>query len=78
LSLGPNAFASHRTAAYLWRLEGLGARLGARTSGQLAGPRVDAFVAAWRNGGAGLGEQVLQLVILDESLAQLAALAARE
>jgi asparagine synthase (glutamine-hydrolysing) len=40
--------------------------------------RVDEFVAAWRNGRAGLAEQVLQLVILDESLAQLAALVARD
>ena len=53
------------------RLPGLGARLAALTGGQLAAARVDAFVAAWRDGDAGLGEQVLQLVILDESLAQL-------
>ena len=58
------------------RLAGLGARLAALTSGQLAAARVDAYVAAWRGGGARLGEQVLQLVLLDESLAQLAALAA--
>ena len=58
------------------RLPGLGARLAALTSGQLAAARVDAYVAAWRNGGDRLGEQVLQLVLLDESLAQLAALAA--
>jgi asparagine synthase (glutamine-hydrolysing) len=55
------------------RLPGLGARLAALTGGQLAAARVDAFVGAWR--AAGLGEQVLQLLILDESLAQLAALA---
>jgi asparagine synthase (glutamine-hydrolysing) len=60
------------------RLEGLGERLHARTAGQLAAARVDACVAAWRHGGARLGEQMLQLVILDESLAQLAALAAAE
>ena len=54
------------------------ARLAALTSGQLVAPRVDAFVDAWRDGAAGLGEQVLQLVILDESLSQLAALAAEE
>jgi asparagine synthase (glutamine-hydrolysing) len=58
------------------RLAGLGARLAALTSGQLAAARVDAYIAAWRGGGARLGEQVLQLVLLDESLAQLAALGA--
>ncbi len=58
------------------RLPGLGSRLAALTSGQLAAARVDAFVSAWRDGATGLGEQLLQLVILDESLAQLAALAA--
>jgi asparagine synthase (glutamine-hydrolysing) len=58
------------------RLPALGARLAAATGGQLAAARVDAFVAAWRAGGSGLGEQVLQLLILDESLAQLAALSA--
>jgi asparagine synthase (glutamine-hydrolysing) len=60
------------------RLAGLGARLSALTSGQLAAARVDAYVAAWREGGERLGEQVLQLVLLDESLAQLAALAAQD
>jgi len=59
------------------RLPGLGERLAALTGGQLAAERVDAFTAAWRNGDAGLAEQVLQLVILDESLAQIGALAAR-
>jgi asparagine synthase (glutamine-hydrolysing) len=56
------------------RLAGLGARLDQLTTGLLAAPRVDAFVAAWRARPA-LGEQLLQLLILDESLAQLAALA---
>ena len=60
------------------RLPGLGARLAALTSGQLVAARVDAFVTAWRDGAAGLGEQILQLVILDESLSQLATLAAEE
>jgi asparagine synthase (glutamine-hydrolysing) len=60
------------------RLPGMGGRLSALTSGQLDAPRVDAYVAAWRAGGARLGEQVLQLVLLDESLAQLAALAIQE
>jgi asparagine synthase (glutamine-hydrolysing) len=58
------------------RLPGLGARLATLTGGQLAAARVDAFVDTWRHGHAGLGEQVLQLLILDESLAQLATLAA--
>ena len=59
------------------RLPGLGQRLAALTAGQLDPARVDAFVAAWRGGDSGLAEQVLQLIILDESLAQLTALAAR-
>lgn len=58
------------------RLAGLGERLAAVTSGQLSGPRINAFVAGWRNGEAGLAEQLLQLVILDESLTQLVALSA--
>jgi asparagine synthase (glutamine-hydrolysing) len=57
------------------RQEGLGRRLAEVTGGQLAAARVDAFVATWREGCRGLAEQVLQLVILDESLTQLAALA---
>ena len=60
------------------RLASLGARLAGVSRGLLDASRVDAFVAAWRNGRAGLAEQVLQLVILDESLAQLAALAAQD
>jgi asparagine synthase (glutamine-hydrolysing) len=60
------------------RLPGLGERLRALTAGQLDTARVDAFVAAWRQGGTRLDEQMLQLVLLDESLAQLAALAAVE
>ena len=58
------------------RLPGLGERLAAVTSGQLSHRRIDAFVAAWRSGEAGLAEQLLQLVILDESLNQLVALSA--
>jgi asparagine synthase (glutamine-hydrolysing) len=57
------------------RQEGLGRRLAEVTGGQLAAARIDAFVATWREGCRGLAEQVLQLVILDESLTQLAALA---
>jgi asparagine synthase (glutamine-hydrolysing) len=60
------------------RLEGLGLRLQASTSGHLDASRVDAYVAAWRNGGDRLAEQILQLVLLDESLSQLAALAAED
>lgn len=58
------------------RLDGLGERLSALTSSQLSGPRVDTLVAAWRRGTTSLAEQVLQLIILDESLSQLAQLAA--
>jgi asparagine synthase (glutamine-hydrolysing) len=58
------------------RLMGLGERLATVTSGQLSRRRVDAFVAAWRSGEASLAEQLLQLVILDESLTQLVALSA--
>jgi asparagine synthase (glutamine-hydrolysing) len=58
------------------RLPGLGDRLSALSRGQLGAPRVDAFVAKWR-AMPGLAEQVLGLVLLDESLAQLAALAAK-
>jgi asparagine synthase (glutamine-hydrolysing) len=60
------------------RMDGLGRRLEAMTGGQLSATRIEAFVAAWRNGLPGLAEQVLQFVILDESLAQLAALAAQD
>jgi asparagine synthase (glutamine-hydrolysing) len=57
------------------RLGGLGERLQNTTSGQLAGHRIDALIAAWTGGENRFAEQVLQLVILDESLAQLANLA---
>jgi asparagine synthase (glutamine-hydrolysing) len=57
------------------RLGGLGERLQNMTSGQLAGHRIDALIAAWTGGEKRFAEQVLQLVILDESLAQLANLA---
>jgi asparagine synthase (glutamine-hydrolysing) len=56
------------------RLEGLGARLHDSTAGQLAAGPVDAFVRHYRAGAEHAAEQVLQLVMLDESLAQLAAL----
>lgn len=55
------------------RLPGLGARLEHASSGQLAARRVDAFVAHYAGGAERAAEQVLQLLVLDESLAQLAA-----
>ena len=60
------------------RLPGLGERLAQATGGMLRAERIDAFVAAWRNAMPGFAEQVLQLVLLEESLRQLAALAARD
>ena len=53
------------------RLDGLGTRLAGSTNGQLAAPRIAAFVETYLKGEERLAEQVLQLVILDESLAQL-------
>jgi asparagine synthase (glutamine-hydrolysing) len=58
------------------RLEGLGERLAALTNSQISGSRVNLLVAAWRTASSNLGEQVLQLLILDESLRQLVELAA--
>jgi asparagine synthase (glutamine-hydrolysing) len=58
------------------RLPDLGSRLSRVTSGQLSAKNVDAMVALWRREGARLDEQILQLVILDESLRQLDALRA--
>jgi asparagine synthase (glutamine-hydrolysing) len=58
------------------RLEGLGERLAALTDGQISGTSANLLVTAWRTAGSKLGEQVLQLLILDESLRQLATLAA--
>ena len=57
------------------RLGGLGERLQDTTSGQLSRHGIDALIAAWTSGENRFAEQVLQLVILDESLAQLANLA---
>ena len=57
------------------RLDGLGERLCALTGGQLSLSRVNRYVATWRSGSAGLAEQMLQLLILDESLRQLADMA---
>ena len=58
------------------RLPDLGLRLQRLTGGHLAADRVGAFAGAYRDGARSLAEQLLQLVILDESLAQLTALAA--
>jgi asparagine synthase (glutamine-hydrolysing) len=52
----------------------LGRRLAHRTAGLLEASRIDAFISAWQGGRAAIAEQVLQLLLLDESLDQLAAL----
>jgi asparagine synthase (glutamine-hydrolysing) len=54
------------------RFDGLGERLQRSSGGQLAAAAVDAFVGHYARGAERLAEQVLQLLILDESLAQLA------
>jgi asparagine synthase (glutamine-hydrolysing) len=54
------------------RLDGLGPRLQSTTRGQLAAERVDRLVAAFLGGDEARAEQVLQLLILDVSLKQLA------
>jgi len=53
------------------RFDGLGERLERLTGGQLLRSPVDAFARHYREGAEPLAEQVLQLFILDESLAQL-------
>jgi asparagine synthase (glutamine-hydrolysing) len=53
------------------RFAGLGERLSALSGGQLAQARVDLFVANRHRESNRAGEQVLQLLILDESLRQL-------
>jgi asparagine synthase (glutamine-hydrolysing) len=55
------------------RFDGLGERLQSLTGGQLAREPVEAFARHYRDGAEHLAEQVLQLLILDESLAQLSA-----
>jgi len=52
------------------RLEGLGSRLSGASSGQLSAEVLDDVVGTWRSEGA-YSEQLLQLLILDESLRQL-------
>jgi asparagine synthase (glutamine-hydrolysing) len=58
------------------RMPELPARLALRTDGWLSATRLRAFVERYRAGGAHLGEQMLQLLVLDESLTQLNALRA--
>ena len=53
------------------RLAGLGARLAQSTQNQLDGARVQQFVDGFVTGNDARAEQVLQLLILDTSLAQL-------
>ena len=59
------------------RLDGLGTRLSDASGGQLEAAGVDRFVAAYRSGSRRLAEQVLQLVVLETSLAQIGALFGR-
>ncbi len=54
------------------RLDGLGARLQSATRDQIAAGRVDRLVSAFLDGDDARAEQVLQLLILDVSLKQLA------
>jgi asparagine synthase (glutamine-hydrolysing) len=56
------------------RFSGLGSRLNRLTDGLLDATAVDAFAKAYRGGKEALAEQMLQLLILDESLTQLDAL----
>lgn len=58
------------------RMPELPARLALRTEGWLSAARLRAFVDRYRAGGAHLREQMLQLLVLDESLTQLDALRA--
>jgi asparagine synthase (glutamine-hydrolysing) len=55
------------------RLKDLGARLEHSSAGQLAAGPVDAFLRYYLKGAEHAAERVLQLLILDESLAQLGA-----
>jgi len=57
------------------RFEGLGARLADATSRQVDAAADDRFCASYLHASDQPGEQLLQLLILDESLAQLRALA---
>jgi asparagine synthase (glutamine-hydrolysing) len=57
------------------RFDGLGKRLEHSSAGQLAARPVDRFARRYADGREHLAEQVLQLLILDESLAQLSQVA---
>ncbi len=59
------------------RFEGLGERLTQVTAGQIDSAAVEVFCGRYRRGRDPSAEQVLQLFILDESLSQLRAEAAR-
>lgn len=59
-------------------MDGLGQRLAQLSNGQIDAAAVDAFAAAYRDSAEHLAEQMLQLLILDESLTQLSRLAARD
>lgn len=56
------------------RHAGLGRRLQRATGGQMSGEAVDALLAAYLGGEGALAENLLQLLVLDESLIQLRAL----
>lgn len=56
------------------RSEGLGARLAHYSQGQLSAGAIDTFSRSYQHGKTQLAEQMLQLLILDESLAQLCTL----
>lgn len=56
------------------RMDSLGARLAERSNSQLSAVRVDELAVRYRNGQEQFAEQLLQLIILDESLAQLSTL----
>jgi len=53
------------------RYDGLGSRLEHATAGQMRSSHVDAFVTLYRGGCNDLAENILQLLMLDESLSQL-------
>jgi len=55
------------------RLNGIGTRLEAATSGQIDAGRAEDLIEAFRTGRQALAEQVLQILILDVSLRQLQA-----
>ncbi len=55
------------------RLEGLGGRLESLSSGQIKADRTELLLQGWRLGRGAQDEQILQLLILDESLRQLKA-----